>query len=243
MVGGAFNENFPCPVCKRPHALRQCTSFLALDDHKKGDIILKTGVCINCLAQTHKRSQCRSQDVCRRCKGFHHSLLHYLPDGFIWFSMTALIRIYTCTGRRAQTTRVLLEPNSKWSFIAVEEARKLHCIIDDNRTTVVLQHSSLDKRRVQVECVVRDRVFGFAPTSRVDEHFNLPDEIPVDVDNADKWWYMSSPYYLILGAEACRDIFTGPTVAQPGKIFTQNSVFGQLYFGEGRVVPIKDRLN
>lgn len=242
-IGGLFNMNFPCPLCGRPHAIRLCTTFLALDTSKKRDFVMNNRLCINCLASSHERSACRSLDVCKLCNGFHHSFLHRMTDEYIWFPMTAMVRIYTCYGRRDQNTRVLLDPNSKYSYIALEEALDMYCLMDNERTTVVLQHQSVDRKKIKVELVVRDRVFGVTPTARIDKEANMFANPPGNVIDADRYWNRSSPYFVILAAEACRAVFVGPPMVQPGRIFIQDSIFGRLYFGEGKKVPITSRLN
>lgn len=34
------------------------------------------GYCLNCLARSHSIEQCTSVDLCKRCGGEHHTLLH-----------------------------------------------------------------------------------------------------------------------------------------------------------------------
>ncbi|XP_073819544.1 uncharacterized protein [Musca autumnalis] len=244
MGGGAFNTNYLCPVCNRPHAIRQCTAFLAMDSLQRSVVVVNKELCKNCLAQTHNRWQCPCPENCKRCGDFHHSLLHHPPVDHVWFAMSAMVRVYTCKGRRSQTSRAILDPNLKRSYITQDEAIDLHCIVDkDMRTVVPLRHFSDEQPPVRVECVVTNRQFGLSPSARIDKNFKVPSKLSEETWDADRWWFKPSPYQIILGEEACREIFVGPTVARPGNVFTQDSVFGQLYFDEGKKVPLHARLN
>lgn len=205
-----------------------------MDVPQKVTTLHRLHLCLNCLAQSHTRSHCRSLERCWRCSQFHHSLLHPIPDEHVWFPMTARVRVITWKGRRARNTRVVIDPDSPRSYIALKEALDMHCIINDSRTTVTLCHQYLERRQVQVRCVVQDRDFGYSPPARIDREFNMPHRIPGAREPADRWWYSRDQYFMILGADVSREIFIRPTVAQSGRIFTQVTVFGQAYFGEGR---------
>lgn len=69
-------NSFLCRLCKRPHPLRTCKKFLAMnmDDRIRAVRIHK--YCPNCLAHEHSEGTCFSKLGCRHCQKFHHTLLH-----------------------------------------------------------------------------------------------------------------------------------------------------------------------
>ncbi|XP_075147390.1 uncharacterized protein LOC142221522 isoform X2 [Haematobia irritans] len=53
-----------CKVCLQPHALRLCTRFRAMDPARRRKAVMQFGYCFNCLAESHKRTDCRSRERC-----------------------------------------------------------------------------------------------------------------------------------------------------------------------------------
>ncbi|XP_075163703.1 uncharacterized protein LOC142236334 [Haematobia irritans] len=65
-----------CKICLQPHVLRLCPRFRAMDSAKRRRTVMKLGFCFNCLAESHKRLNCKSRERCMECCGEHHTMLH-----------------------------------------------------------------------------------------------------------------------------------------------------------------------
>lgn len=237
MCDGRFNADYSCPLCNRLHAVRQCTRFLVMTLEKKLRAVAHHGLCTNCLAQSHRLPNCRSIDRCRRCMQDHNSLLHPMSAGTIWFEMTAQVRVITHPGARPRETRLLIDPNAARSSITFAEALHLGCIVRNGRTTVTIYHRRYEKRRVEVECAVEHKKYNFNPESRIGREWNKTRAQNADIAEADLWWFDPARYSIILGADVTKQVLIGPAAGRPGQIYSQETVFGQAYFGEGRVAP------
>ncbi|XP_055840419.1 uncharacterized protein LOC129908125 [Episyrphus balteatus] len=66
-----------CQVCSEQHPLRLCPIFLKMSVDDRHKTVRKHKFCFNCLAITHNAQQCQSTSTCLRCKGRHHTLLHF----------------------------------------------------------------------------------------------------------------------------------------------------------------------
>ncbi|XP_055923279.1 uncharacterized protein LOC129953816 [Eupeodes corollae] len=66
-----------CQVCSEQHPLRLCPTFLKMSVDDRQKTVRKHKFCFNCLALTHNAHQCQSTSTCLRCKGKHHTLLHF----------------------------------------------------------------------------------------------------------------------------------------------------------------------
>lgn len=70
---------YPCRVCKRPHPLRTCRKFLAMNVSERIRTVRHNKYCPNCLAHDHSQGTCFSKHGCKHCHKFHHTLLHVNP--------------------------------------------------------------------------------------------------------------------------------------------------------------------
>ncbi|XP_065364585.1 uncharacterized protein LOC135961628 [Calliphora vicina] len=70
---------FPCRICKRPHPLRTCRKFLAMNINDRIRAVREHRYCSNCLAHDHSHGTCFSGLGCKHCHKFHHTLLHVNP--------------------------------------------------------------------------------------------------------------------------------------------------------------------
>ncbi|XP_065370016.1 uncharacterized protein LOC135962172 [Calliphora vicina] len=70
---------FPCRICKRPHPLRTCRTFLSMNINDRIHAVRKHKYCSNCLAHDHSHGICFSKRGCKHCHKFHHTLLHVNP--------------------------------------------------------------------------------------------------------------------------------------------------------------------
>lgn len=68
---------YRCLMCKRYHALKDCPKFLRMDSEERNRVVRLKKYCINCLAKSHTLRSCKSRNTCRRCKHYHHTLLHH----------------------------------------------------------------------------------------------------------------------------------------------------------------------
>ncbi|CAG4967203.1 unnamed protein product [Colias eurytheme] len=64
-----------CFHCKKDHVLSECPQFIKLSTHERWDVVKKNRVCFNCLKGKHRKENCR-KPPCKKCKRWHHSLLH-----------------------------------------------------------------------------------------------------------------------------------------------------------------------
>ncbi|XP_065372164.1 uncharacterized protein LOC135964036 [Calliphora vicina] len=65
-----------CPICATNHALKDCRKFLSKDQAGRFLIVKNQKLCINCLNEGHKMSECKSKFNCSKCQLKHHTLLH-----------------------------------------------------------------------------------------------------------------------------------------------------------------------
>ena len=66
-----------CTLCKGTHYIFNCKQFGQQTVTERQNFVQKTGLCFNCLSNTHPVSRCRHAKSCRRCGRRHHSLLHF----------------------------------------------------------------------------------------------------------------------------------------------------------------------
>ena len=72
-------EAVTCPLCKGPHDLDACKSFLSMSLAERRDVIRSKALCLGCLKWGHMRKDCRRRRVCKTCNGFHPTSLHSDP--------------------------------------------------------------------------------------------------------------------------------------------------------------------
>lgn len=65
-----------CSLCSDSHHMRNCDRFLKLPIKQRVDEVKKLQLCINCLNSKHISRNC-SASLCRKCRGRHHTLLHF----------------------------------------------------------------------------------------------------------------------------------------------------------------------
>lgn len=74
-------ENKPegCPVCKGPHQVDECKSFLEMKTSQRWEAIKKHGICGVCLKVDHYYKRCTVTKACGvdECRSCHHHLLHF----------------------------------------------------------------------------------------------------------------------------------------------------------------------
>ncbi|XP_076638798.1 uncharacterized protein LOC143350679 [Colletes latitarsis] len=69
-----------CGFCTGPHSLLQCSPFLVLPAKTRSQFVQGRHWCVQCLASTHTVLRCQSPEVCAKCSGKHHFLLHYAQN-------------------------------------------------------------------------------------------------------------------------------------------------------------------
>ncbi|XP_015123790.1 uncharacterized protein LOC107045896 [Diachasma alloeum] len=72
------SSSMSCPKCSKAHRLYMCPTFNDLSVQDRWKFIKSIKACKNCL-WAHPYP-CRSGQVCKRCKGEHHTLLHEEQD-------------------------------------------------------------------------------------------------------------------------------------------------------------------
>lgn len=66
----------PCILCKDSHAIYQCPKFVPKNVKQRFNFARDKHLCMNCLSNSHKTSECISIHKCKHCASKHHSLLH-----------------------------------------------------------------------------------------------------------------------------------------------------------------------
>ncbi|XP_073814240.1 uncharacterized protein isoform X2 [Musca autumnalis] len=229
-----FNENYPCPVCTRFHSISDCTRFLALCISARRRKVEQLDLCKNCLAQSHGRSDCPSRNRCFRCRGDHHSLLHPVDTGNVFFPMTATVRLYPTKADWCEMARVVIDPSHKLSAITMDAAKNYKCEIRRGYTSIRLQHHIFDRDQVHVRCVIEDTRYGKTPSAPLESIWTWDHPIVGRATIGDPSWNKPEPYHLILGADVAHQIFTGNVIGRAGQTLIHHTTFGPVFFGEGK---------
>ena len=70
------NHAGPCILCKDSHTIYQCPKFVQKNVKQRFNFAKDKRLCMNCLSNSHKTSECNSLHKCKHCASKHHSLLH-----------------------------------------------------------------------------------------------------------------------------------------------------------------------
>lgn len=70
-------NKYKCNLCSESHYTGSCKKLTSLNEaEKRYELVKKSMLCFNCLSNTHKTVDCKSQMKCKKCGKRHHSLLH-----------------------------------------------------------------------------------------------------------------------------------------------------------------------
>ncbi|XP_055591260.1 uncharacterized protein LOC129743299 [Uranotaenia lowii] len=69
-----------CIACPESHLLYTCPTFLKLSASARDKLLRQNSLCRNCFRRGHQASDCRSNQVCRKCRGKHHTLVCFRDD-------------------------------------------------------------------------------------------------------------------------------------------------------------------
>ncbi|XP_075150331.1 uncharacterized protein LOC142224446 [Haematobia irritans] len=69
-------EIYRCMLCKRFHSIRTCPKFLRMKPIDRCRTVRQLKYCVNCLAKSHTVAKCHSKNKCRKCRNYHHTMLH-----------------------------------------------------------------------------------------------------------------------------------------------------------------------
>ncbi|CAI6357679.1 unnamed protein product [Macrosiphum euphorbiae] len=70
------NYTAACVLCKDSHPIYQCPKFVQKNVKQRFKFARDRHLCMNCLSNSHKTSECSSIHKCKHCASKHHSLLH-----------------------------------------------------------------------------------------------------------------------------------------------------------------------
>jgi len=70
------NYTAACVLCKYSHPIYQCPKFVQKNVKQRFKFARDRHLCMNCLSNSHKTSDCSSIHKCKHCASKHHSLLH-----------------------------------------------------------------------------------------------------------------------------------------------------------------------
>ncbi|XP_055589653.1 uncharacterized protein LOC129741866 [Uranotaenia lowii] len=70
-----------CIACSESHLLYTCPAFSRLNASARDKLLRQHSLCRNCFRRGHQASECRSMQVCRKCRGKHHTLVCFREDG------------------------------------------------------------------------------------------------------------------------------------------------------------------
>nr|XP_053620905.1 uncharacterized protein LOC128681202 [Plodia interpunctella] len=77
-VNTTSDSSQSCSLCKsKQHILYRCSDFLKLTPYDRYKFARTNNLCINCLCDKHRVSNCTSKSKCRKCQNSHHSTLHF----------------------------------------------------------------------------------------------------------------------------------------------------------------------
>ena len=65
-----------CVMCRGTHPLHRCKQFKKASSQQKMTLIKQKQLCLNCLNDNHRTSQCKSEWRCKFCRRKHNSLFH-----------------------------------------------------------------------------------------------------------------------------------------------------------------------
>ncbi|XP_075156246.1 uncharacterized protein LOC142242424 [Haematobia irritans] len=229
-----FDNRYPCPLCSKLHAIRDCTRFLALDIERRREKVEALNLCKNCLAQSHRRKDCPSEVTCLRCRRNHNSLLHLMDPGNVWFPMTAMVRLYPTRDASNKEIRIVIDPSRRYSAITLEAAERCRCELNRGYTSFRLRHRLFDRDMVHVRCVVEDTRYGTTPSAQLDTEWTQKHPVVGRANLADNNWHIPYLYHMVLGADVASQVFIGNTMGRAGQTLIQFTSFGPAFFGEGR---------
>ncbi|XP_058810927.1 uncharacterized protein LOC131675801 [Topomyia yanbarensis] len=69
-----------CPQCSDGHELWRCDTFKNVNLSEKYNLLRRIGACFNCLQKGHRTNNCTSKHTCKKCRKFHHTMLHPEED-------------------------------------------------------------------------------------------------------------------------------------------------------------------
>ncbi|XP_055585018.1 uncharacterized protein LOC129737879 [Uranotaenia lowii] len=69
-----------CIACPESHLLYTCPTFLRLSPSARDKLLRQHSLCRNCFRRGHQATECRSMQVCRKCRGKHHTLVCFRED-------------------------------------------------------------------------------------------------------------------------------------------------------------------
>ena len=72
----AMASHFECILCGEEHLLSKCTTFKALSAQKRLDLANERDLCKNRLSNDRKKSKCKNQLNCLKCKKRHDTMLY-----------------------------------------------------------------------------------------------------------------------------------------------------------------------
>lgn len=64
-----------CPHCAGPHTIQRCKQYTRLPIELRETVVRRNRLCHNCLANSHRLSDCQSVVLCKNCNQRHHSSL------------------------------------------------------------------------------------------------------------------------------------------------------------------------
>lgn len=191
-------------------------------------------LCYNCLAQSHGRADCKSIDRCHRCLQDHHTWLHALAAGHIWFSMTATVKVLPRRNGSELYIRALIDPTAARSSVIKYKTDDLQCDVKKGRTIMSLFPERSNVQPVDIEFVVENKIYGHTPSAQIKrENYDITDH--KNRENADVHWYMTRRYQLVLGADIMSKVLIGPAKIRSGQIYVQETIFGLVHFGDSIV--------
>lgn len=65
-----------CFVCGVNHPIKYCPHFRWMFNDQRRATLVKSGHCLNCMSDRHKREECTSSKRCDVCSSKHHTMIH-----------------------------------------------------------------------------------------------------------------------------------------------------------------------
>ncbi|KAJ8910134.1 hypothetical protein NQ315_003505 [Exocentrus adspersus] len=127
-----------CFMCSNPHPLYKCPEFLTLTPNERFQLAKNKNLCINCLSNIHKTSNCNSTSTCRLCQRRHHTMLHF-DSGKVNNNSSTFSNISSATpaiNNKPTHTNEFVQPSTSQTNLPSSVTSVTSCLTNSN--TVVL---------------------------------------------------------------------------------------------------------
>ncbi|XP_058816906.1 uncharacterized protein LOC131680205 [Topomyia yanbarensis] len=191
-----------CPQCSDGHELWRCDTFKNGNLSEKYNLLRRIGACFNCLQKGHRTNNCTSKHTCKKCRKFHHTMLHPEED----------------SAKKSETSLISAinpEPLKENS----EQPIKGGSVVT----------SRVNDYTICLELLVVPKITGVLPTTKVNVTTLA---FPNGIDLADPGFYIPDKVNMLLGADVFFDMLMAGRIQLPNSAaLLQETQFGWVLSG------------